>query len=300
MRFMWFALGLVVAMLVLVAGAFDDLPLWWREPPPVLARMPTAGPTAAPASVAAPMVTNEDHDQPRAQARDAREARDMREARDLQEQIAQERRDLVQARTAVAAASQDLAALRHQREQATEPAAAVGQANVANRSVAMVAAPEQSVQPANGPAAVSSTPMVTLTTAAQTSPVAHADPVTDLNGGAHADAGVSAVTSQQRLLATRRLVAARAALVEGKQARARWLLSLARTQLERWPTPPGAEQTAAVDQPESQVETAITLIKRDDRDGAVRAIDQVLVAVTGSGRTPPHPFGQANPDSTSG
>ncbi len=251
-RFTLPVLCLVAAVAVLMVGAFGGLPSW-----PAAARSDVHDAATGSARAAPPV-------QPKTDANDAAEHK----ARDLRAKIDDEQRELAALTASADQARRDLAALREQRR---------------NEQVAMaqnVAAPADD-HPAIAPVAPDPDATARAAAADSNPPPAKPDvaPAAD-----QVEQRTAPVPAAQRQLAARRLEAARTALTAGRRVRARWLLSLARSQMAQWPSAPDRPDAAS---PATTVQNAIGLINRGDRDGAVRAIDQVLAAASDDTGEPP-------------
>jgi hypothetical protein len=259
-RFTLPALGMIAAIAVLVAGAFGDLPSWRSEVPVIVAQTSStiAGARTSPNIPAQPETLP-------TQGNDLAQ----RQAQDLRAKIAQETQELGALRASAEQARRDLAALREQRQR--EQAALVTTGT--NQRAADGPPTSATLSPDRGSNQSSAATKAPVATSRDTSAQA--------NVPSQMTASPEPVAAQQRLLATRRLRAARTALTTGHRGRARWLLSVTRSQMAQSPSTFVQPGSATVGSPEKTVEDAIGLLNRGDRDGAVRAIDQVLAAAGG-------------------
>lgn len=268
-RFMWPALAMMAAIIVLFAGAFADLPGWRRERPanvaPVLAqgefdlrRPAAAGPSAA---------TESGLDNTELQ----------HQARDLQARIGRETQELASLRAATDQARRELALVRAQREPEQGPSGGADRQTAVGDPVVVAPAPaDDSATPTGDPTAARAThPPIT----SASRPVDAPGTIRQIDTW-HVVANMSSVSRQERHVAVRRLAAARTALTSGREVRARWLLNLARSQMLRWPTTEAPSNGSAGDPPATAVEIAINQLDRGDHAAAGRTIDQVM-AVTG-------------------
>jgi hypothetical protein len=313
-RFLLPAFCMVAAMVILLAGAFGDLPSWRGEWPGMISRiggvLDAAGQSSPPPRSQAETVHAQDTDLLR------------RRTQDLQAQIAQETADLAALRAAAVQARRDLASLREQRQReqaapattdaapraayerradarpAERPADARPDERRADAQLADRATPEPSADPIAGPPTVDraassrgdqsvalATPPVAVPVPA---PVAAVPSVPDPAALPRVDPERGVMATQTQTRAVRVLMSARRALAMGRRARARRLLVLARSEM----TPPAetSEQSAAATgNPQSgQLGHAIGLIDSGDRDGALRTVDQVLVSAGADLTVPPH------------
>ena len=260
-RFTLPALGMFAAIAILFAGAFADLPTWQRNTPAIVAR-------TSDVLVATGLTTPHDRSQT-VPANDLAPGNPAQpQVREPRATIATETRELETLRMSVEEVRRDLAALREQREREQAALARIETVQIPMR---------QAGPPTANPSPVTDSLASVATKAGgrprrdRSGPDGHRFEHRNRHGP---------VAPDQRLLAARRLEAARTALAAGRRGRARWLLSITRTQMAQWSSAVGQPGTAAAEPPSKGLETAIDLLNRGDRDGAVRAIDQIL-AFTG-------------------
>jgi hypothetical protein len=235
-RFLLPAAGMIAAMLVLIAGTFDDLPSWRRTFPATMSSVLHGDETGSPATSSHPAVAG---------APD--EVR--RQVRDLQAQIAEDARDVAALRATADQTRRELASLRDQRQRE--------QSALASR---------QADPPTPAPVAVQ----------AATGNAAQAASATGLaRSSSGAPEASSQQQSAPRPLVARRLAEAHTALAAGRVARARWLLRLARNQMGVQPATTGQPDAAAGNSIASRIAEAIDLADRGDSDAALRVIDQM-------------------------
>jgi hypothetical protein len=251
-RFLWPAAGMMAAMLILIAGAFDDVPSWWHGWPPTIT--PVTGGVPA-------IVDTVERPQPEtAPAPD--DALLRQRDHDLRARIAEETQDLSDLRAAAEQARRDLDAVRER--PAHEPVVA-SQTAIDDipppRVVASMTDDRASAASAARSGAATSAPEA-----------AKPDEAGYLATASHVAPAPGSATAPEQRDATRRLTLARAALAVGRRARARWLLSLVRSHL----TPETEAGTPFAD----QIDDAISFIERGDREAALQTIDQLLAAVS--------------------
>jgi hypothetical protein len=235
-RFLLPTAGMIAAMLVLIAGTFDDLPSWRRTFPAAMSSVLHGDEAESPATSSRPAVT--------AAPDDVR-----RQVQDLQAQIAQDAHDVAALRATADQTRRELASLRDQRQRE--------QSALASR---------QADPPTPAPVAVQ----------AATGNAAQAASATGLaRSSSGAPEASSQQQSAPRPLVARRLAEAHTALAAGRVARARWLLRLARNQMGVQPATTGQPDAAAGNSIASRIAEAIDLADRGDSDAALRVIDQM-------------------------
>jgi hypothetical protein len=236
LRFLLPAAGVIAAMLVLVAGTFDDLPSWrWTSPAAI-----HSPPHGDEAGVPAPSSRTDVASAPD-------EVR--RQVQDLQSQVAKETREVAALRAIADQTRQELASLRDQRPHEQS-----------------ALAPRQVDPP---------TPAAAHTQAVVGNGAQAANAIGPARSSVGAPEATSQQQPPPRPLVARRLAEARTALAAGRVARARWLLRLARSQVGVQPATTGQSDATAGNSIASRITEAIDLADRGDSDGALRVIDQM-------------------------